>query len=221
MKATVHQVTYKNIHARFGVDNHRDHIQRHWLQGAFYEAGRNGLLAYLHGDPTLPHGTALDIGAHQGNHAVFLAKLGFRVLALEPWPRNMRRLRANIELNRLTKQVWAVPMAAGSTPGAGHMTPGPADNSGMARLTAEGPVDVRIGAVDDLSFPGPATLIKIDVEGMELDVLEGARGLIERHHPVIAVETDHPDRVLALLREEGVYQLVAGPLNATPTYVFR
>jgi hypothetical protein len=46
-------------------------------------------------------------------------------------------------------------------------------------------------------------LIKIDVEGMELDVLEGARASIERHHPILTVETIKTDfdRLAKLLAE--------------------
>jgi Methyltransferase FkbM domain len=51
-------------------------------------------------------------------------------------------------------------------------------------------------------------LIKIDVEGMELDVLEGARASIERHHPILTVETIKTDfdRLAKLLAELN-YQL--------------
>ena len=58
-------------------------------------------------------------------------------------------------------------------------------------VAAEGPNTIRV-AVDALDnvlgerFSG--VVMKIDVEGMELDVLAGARGLIENHRPVIFIE---------------------------------
>jgi hypothetical protein len=46
-------------------------------------------------------------------------------------------------------------------------------------------------------------LIKIDVEGMELDVLEGARASIDRYHPILTIETIKTDfdRLTKLLTE--------------------
>jgi FkbM family methyltransferase len=50
--------------------------------------------------------------------------------------------------------------------------------------------DFRCQPLDDLTFEGEIGFIKIDVEGMEMDVLSGARALIERHRPVLYVEVN-------------------------------
>jgi hypothetical protein len=51
--------------------------------------------------------------------------------------------------------------------------------------------------LDNLQFEGPICFVKIDVEGMELDVLAGARQLLEKHRPAIAIEViDKHDRQL-------------------------
>jgi hypothetical protein len=50
-------------------------------------------------------------------------------------------------------------------------------------------IDVlRCLPLDDLAFDGDITLLKIDTEGMELEVLAGAAKLIATHRPSIAVE---------------------------------
>jgi hypothetical protein len=42
-------------------------------------------------------------------------------------------------------------------------------------------------------------LIKVDVEGMESEVLRGASGIIERHHPILYVENDRPANSTSLI----------------------
>jgi hypothetical protein len=59
-------------------------------------------------------------------------------------------------------------------------------------------------------------VIKIDVEGAELEVLEGASGLLERHAPVIICEvcTERSTEVTALLRRFG-YSIYDGDVRQT------
>jgi hypothetical protein len=58
------------------------------------------------------------------------------------------------------------------------------------------PVDVN--TLDQLGLAA-VDFIKIDVEGMELDVLEGGRGTITKHRPMLYLEDDRPERIPALL----------------------
>jgi hypothetical protein len=61
-------------------------------------------------------------------------------------------------------------------------------------------VDVRAVTVDSFALPR-LDFLKVDVEGLEQDVLDGARESIARHHPMIMVEyiKAGPDRILATL----------------------
>ena len=52
---------------------------------------------------------------------------------------------------------------------------------------------VEVVRLDDLSL-GRCDLIKVDVEGMECDVLEGARETIARYRPVLFVENNTVER---------------------------
>jgi FkbM family methyltransferase len=67
---------------------------------------------------------------------------------------------------------------------------GVAGNFGGLRLGswAQGEA-VRVITVDSLQ-PGACSLLKVDVEGMELAVLSGARDTLRRHHPVVYVENN-------------------------------
>ncbi len=55
-------------------------------------------------------------------------------------------------------------------------------------------VDVTAVTIDALGL-NRVDLVKVDVEGMELEVLEGARGTIGQMHPILAIETLKTDRV--------------------------
>jgi len=60
---------------------------------------------------------------------------------------------------------------------------------------------VDTAALDEVLDPPRLNLMKVDVEGMELEVVRGARGLIEAHRPVIYCENDRKEKSPPLLRE--------------------
>lgn len=57
--------------------------------------------------------------------------------------------------------------------------------------------------LDSFYFPNPISVIKIDAEGAELNVLRGAREIIDKHRPAILIEVWIPNRkdVFALLQD--------------------
>ncbi|HEY3394207.1 MAG TPA: FkbM family methyltransferase, partial [Lacipirellulaceae bacterium] len=170
----------------------------------------------------LKRGIVIDVGANIGNHTVFFGKLlDRRVIALEPYEPAFRVLDRNVELNGLSEKVTLLQKAAGRKSSRGEITPPPEHNWGQARVRATGSGPVEVMRLDDLAIPGPVALIKIDVEGMEADVLKGAWRLLKRKRPVLYVEAQTPTdyaTLRRLLRPIG-YQMVRR-FNHTPTYVF-
>lgn len=70
--------------------------------------------------------------------------------------------------------------------------------------------------------PAPIGLIKIDVEGMELDVLSGAEWTIQTHRPILVIETITAGQTAAVSQFLRPYRYdVEGPYGATPTYIHR
>lgn len=149
-----------------------------------------------------PDSTVLDIGASLGLYSVPLAscaqKGSFHVQAVEPIPENMNYLKRSIELNGLSDYITFVSNALGPERGLIPMDvePGLAGNAALRTGKHEhhkGFVpygNVNVQPLDDLHFTHPLSIIKIDVEGYELDVLLGGEEVIRSTRPVIIGEFD-------------------------------
>jgi FkbM family methyltransferase len=158
-----------------------------------------------------PGQVVIEVGANIGAHTVHLAKLvGPRgmVLAFEPQRLLYHLLHANVALNNL-RQARAYHAAAGRRAGSlkvPRLDYGAENNFGGVTLrnVAHGE-PVAVVPLDALRLPS-VRLLKIDAEGMEMDVLRGARRIIARHRPVLYVENDRREnsrRLLGLIDELG------------------
>lgn len=127
-------------------------------------------------------GVALDVGASVGNHTLWFAVVcGLEVHAFEPIV--AEQLRSNIERNGLAN-VHVHPYALGAHIGA-------ATEVRRGTLSVgEGGIPVR--RLDSLGLLG-VSVIKIDVEGMEPQVLAGGEQTIRRDRPVIFAEARTPE----------------------------
>ena len=151
-------------------------------------------------DLVRPGMTAYDLGANIGYMTLLLAKAvgeTGRVVAVEPLPSNVARLRAAVELNHMQGRVALVEKAIG--PRSGRETFLVHQSPGMGRLEqAPGrsesfhhAVEVDVVSVDDLvyaeGFP-PPQLVKMDLEGGEGRALEGMGRLLRDAKPVLLIE---------------------------------
>jgi FkbM family methyltransferase len=169
------------------------------LYGEFSE-GEVGLFRQL----LTPGAVVLDIGANIGAHTLyFSAAVGPSgvVVAYEPQRVIHQMLCANLALNGIAN-VRALQAGAGRERGIAHVPRldyTAANNFGGISLGAAGasePVDII--PVDALGL-AQCRLIKIDVEGMEGEVLAGAAATITRHRPVLYVENDRRAKSAALI----------------------
>jgi FkbM family methyltransferase len=129
-----------------------------------------------------------DIGGFIGYHTVMMCRASpSQIVVLEPDPDNRRRLETNLQLNRLS-DVVVLPVAAGRR-AATVVLERQVDPS-MTKIGSSGAeADTTVVTLDDiLGTYGRPDLIKIDVEGAEGDVLEGAQHLIEQARPVWIIE---------------------------------
>ena len=152
-----------------------------------------------------PGQTILDVGANIGSHTVWFAQATGptgTVLAFEPQRIVYQTLCANVALNSATN-VHCFCAAAGSTPGqiaVPALDYSQENNFGGLELGGhqEGePAPVM--TIDGLNLP-KCDFIKIDVEGMEQEVLKGAVRTIAMLSPILYVENDRKEKSGALIR---------------------
>ncbi|MBL8174113.1 MAG: FkbM family methyltransferase [Bryobacterales bacterium] len=138
-------------------------------------------------------GVFYDIGAQAGYHSVLAAKragANGAVYSFEPLPRNQSYLRKNLALNDI-RNTTMVPAAVSDRDGELAFDPGPGFMAGHLSQSGDG---LRVKAVtldywqQTESARGP-NLIKIDVEGAEVAVLNGAVRVIAEHRPAILIDT--------------------------------
>jgi FkbM family methyltransferase len=134
-------------------------------------------------------GSALDVGAHVGNHTLYFAAVcGLKVHAFEPDLDTYTKLVENINLNpELHDRIQTYQCALGVEAGRAGI------NHKMQVVEGD---SVRVEAADWLlpSMPDLA-LVKIDVEGYEPEVLMGMIGHLERSRPLLLTEV-HTDEAL-------------------------
>lgn len=132
----------------------------------------------------------LDVGANIGHYSRMFASAvgdGGSVIAVEPVEENLRLLRKNVEEFSC---VTIAPFAAGRTEGTAtfHLHRS-GDQGSLKPVPSKGTRIVAVRTLDEIAG-GMKTcdLVKIDVEGAEFDVLEGARGLLREHKPALLFE---------------------------------
>jgi FkbM family methyltransferase len=141
-------------------------------------------------EPTGP--LFVDVGAHIGTTAIAaLVRFGFeRAVAFEPEVENYRLLRANVLLNGLEDRIETFNVAVSNLEGDAELKLRPEFGAKhrLLRVPEEGAttVTVPVTTLDEAGVdPGSAGLLWVDVEGHELEVLEGARALLERGVPAV------------------------------------
>jgi FkbM family methyltransferase len=137
-------------------------------------------------------GLYVDVGANTGNHTTFfrLECPSTRVVAIEPDSENLAHLYRTIRLNDLEESVDVRPVAIHPTLSRVSMVQGIPKNKGTMRIEGEG--DIEAQTLDRCLEGLEPALIKIDVEGLPLEVLRSGRSIVERCLPVIVCEAnDH------------------------------
>jgi FkbM family methyltransferase len=138
--------------------------------------------------------TVIDIGAMGGQYTIIASqRVGTtgKVISVEPNPLSFRILRNNVKLNNL-RNVHLVNYAVGEQPGRTtlYYNEESIDRSLITKTNQNHSIDVEMRTIDSIAEHEPyLTLLKIDTEGYDEKVLEGARNTLQKTRYVI-VETN-------------------------------
>lgn len=148
-------------------------------------------------DKNIRPGLVIDVGANFGNHSVFLARKGWQVIAIEPVKENMQLLQEN------TKGLDVIPIWAGASnrPDMARVVKEEGWRWSQAQLIAHDGSDAESVHVIplDIFAVNNVSLIKIDAEGMELPILEGASNILRLRKPELFIEGHDEEDRLALI----------------------
>jgi FkbM family methyltransferase len=138
-----------------------------------------------------------DLGGHVGFYtllASFLVGNTGKVISFEPLPDNLKYLKKHLEINHISN-VQVIEAAVCDRDGTAYFEQH--NSSFQGHLNSQGTLEVKTVALDELIFQENLTVpqcIKIDVEGAEIKVLQGAKQLLSQYHPTIFLAT-HGDNL--------------------------
>lgn len=152
--------------------------------------------------------TVFDVGGDQGIYTLFFAsRVGDKgkVVTFEPNPESHRRIVANVELNKF-RNVEVRHLGLGAQKGkltfvfpAGEPARGSADAGIQAQILREKDsrtIEIEVNSLDSevasSGLPQP-DLVKIDVEGLEMDVLRGMKETLSKRRPNLFIEVHGAD----------------------------
>lgn len=171
--------------------------------------------------------TFVDVGHSTGWFSLLVASKGYKVIGFEPMDVAYRRALENMKLNNLDYVIHnaAVSDITGETkiyynPTVPITTGASLDSSVRSRLNTKHSI-VKTVRLDNLLADESIGLIKIDVEGHELNVLNGAEAVIKKNKPRLVLEAndDHHKKILEtwLIEHSYTYEM-ADVRNMLCTY---
>lgn len=180
------------------VDPRHD-IENHIVEQGMWEPHVVGVIQYL----VEPGFICADVGANAGYHTFAMIQRGAEVLAFEPDSETFERLTRNMELNpHVIPSVKLFKEGLSNRPGTLKVFQSGDDrhrgNSYLAetidpqkwtREEGSAPEICSVTTLDRILDGGRIDFIKVDVEGMELQVLQGGQSSLEKFFPSIIFES--------------------------------
>ena len=202
-----------SMNLREMLKHEQDYITFHIVASqTFYEVN---LLDHI-ADNHPKHKTIIEVGANIGNHTKFFESfLEYdKLVCFEPDVGNYALLLSNIQNSKTAAARYAI----GSEEKMVGLTPTAADNCGSFKVC--GGSHVHMITLDQ-TFISDVTMIKIDVEGFELDVLRGGIETIIKNKPLLYLEISEREyEIRALLSSLGYVQTNAFEYDDIQTHEF-
>ena len=205
----------------FIIQDPNECIQTFLVNGKYYE---QDMIKFIINNYS--GGTFIDVGANIGNHTIAFSDIADNVYSFEPIKENYLILQLNLMINKISN-VETYNFALGSSDkfetiyrddkcyntGSGSIS-NPPPTCTIPRYTV-------VTKLDNFDYQN-VKLIKLDVEGYELEVLKGSTKLLETQKPDLFIECSTDDKfkqVSNFLKPFG-YKVWYKTFNATPTMLF-
>lgn len=153
----------------------------------------------------------LDVGANIGNHSIYWSQLENvnKIISFEPVPKTFKLLKQNVTANKINK-IEIHRLALGKKDGFGIINKEDPGNLGATSLKfVEDKTDIKIVSGDAFLYnkDNAIDLLKVDVEGFEINVLKGFEKTIKQYKPILWVEIslNNLQKVLNLLNTYGYF----------------
>ncbi len=182
--------TLKNVPLTYWVGSNTI-FSKHLTKWDGYEAGNSNWV--LENFSNRSGGLFVDVGANFGWYSLLFslcAASSGRVVAIEPEPGNLRLLHKNIVVNNAAN-VFVIASGVGADDRFAELSLSTDWNPGMHSLrddiNSHGKVKIEIRTLDRIlkNFPGEIDLLKMDIEGFEIDALMGASETLARTKHVL------------------------------------
>jgi len=189
---------------RFFVQDCNDSIQSHHYVGEFYEREELSLIEkYIEAGSKV-----IDVGANIGNHTVYFKKIckAELVIPIELQPEAIELLRLNVLLNNLQNvDLRFLGVGLGASSHRACINIPQSFNVAGATFKPSRDGAFQIVRADDILRNQRPNFVKIDVEGMECDVVEGMTDIISASRPSLFVEVwnENRDRFDELMNKLG------------------
>jgi len=155
--------------------------------------------------------TFVDIGANVGSYTLLAAnEVGANTISVEPIPSTFEILEQNLNINKIREYVTALNIGLGAKKGELKFTKSKDTMNHVALDDSEDTIAVPIEKFDDVIKLTSSTLIKIDVEGFETEVLNGmSEALPSPHLKAIIIELNGSGKKYGYEEEKIHEKLVA------------
>lgn len=142
--------------------------------------------------PYIPEDAVIiDVGANIGNHSLFWAShtKAQKIYAFEPIPDTFNTLIKNIKVNHLEDKIVALNIGLSNAKSKAEILFSVPDNPALTSIKQSDTGNLFVDKLDNIHIKeNRVDLIKIDVEGHERFVIEGARETIKKYKPIIWIE---------------------------------
>ena len=163
----------------------------------------------------------LDVGSNVGNHTLFFAANNLFVYSFEANSILFDIMINSIKLNKFENITKCYNIAVSDSVSKAKFITFDETNLGGQSLEISNDGDIPTIPLDNVDFHGKVAVIKIDVEGMECNVLNGAKNLIAKDRPLLYVEAINMDsfKNISYILNDLNY-VYWDTFNATPTHLF-